>query len=196
VPRFLKPWLDTRLPQKVRIAPVKFNGVSDYCGEIAKVAHLNLSGVRGSDVIAGIGLLDLYGLETCLSFPVGKVSVRQRYTWAKRELERLVDHPNFRQHFAVHEIEAWLLSDADIFPSEVRRDLAAGSKAPERVNFNNPPAQLLHTVYRDRLGRRYQKAVYGPDLFLTLDPERARGKCPYLKSMLDDMVALANSAVI
>jgi len=195
VPRFLKPWLDARLSQRVRIAPVKFSGVSDYCGEIGKVARLNLSGVRGSGVIAGIGLLDLYGLDTCLTFPAGTVSVQQRYDWAKHELERLVDHPNFRQHFAVHEIEAWLLSDADIFPPEVRRDLAAGFNTPEQVDFNNPPAGLLRRAYRDRLGRRYRKAVDGPDLFRLLNPDRACAKCPYVKTMLDDMLALAKNAV-
>jgi hypothetical protein len=153
VGNFLKRWLDARLPQRVRIAPIKFNGVSDYCGDIAKKVHLDLSPVRGSDVIAGIGLLDLYGLEPSLTFPPGIVSVQQRYDWAKRELERVVDHPSFRRHFAVHEIEAWLLSDADIFPREVRRDVAAGSNTPEQIHLNNPPAQLLKRAYRERLGR-------------------------------------------
>lgn len=192
VPGFLKRWLDARLPQRVRIAPIRFKGVTDYFGDIRKKVHLDLS--AGRDVIAGIGLLDLYGLEPVLSFPPRIVSVQQRYDWAKRELEQRVNHRLFRQHFAVHEIEAWLLSDADIFPPEVRRDLAAGSKAPERVNFNNPPAQLLHGVYRDRLKRRYQKAVDGPNLFRLLKPDRARSKCPYLKVMMDDMLALARDA--
>ena len=59
-------------------------------------------------------------------------------------------------------IEAWLLSDVDIFPPDVRKDLTAGSNAPEQVNFNNPPAQVLKRAFRDRLGRRYRKAVDGP----------------------------------
>lgn len=29
VGNFLKRWLDARLPQRVRVTPVKFNGVSD-----------------------------------------------------------------------------------------------------------------------------------------------------------------------
>jgi hypothetical protein len=33
---FLKRWLDTRLPVRIRITPVKFNGASDYCGDIKK----------------------------------------------------------------------------------------------------------------------------------------------------------------
>jgi len=194
VPAFLKRWLDERLPQRVRIAPIKFNGVSDYCGEIRKKVHLYLSAARASDVIAGIGLLDLYGLEPALRLPRSVKTVEQRYDWAKRELERSVNHTGFRQHFAVHEIEAWLLSDVGIFPSEIRRDLAGTSNAPEQVNFNMPPAQLLKRAFRDRLGRRYQKAVDGPNLFRLLKPDRARSKCPYLKVMMDEMLALAENA--
>ncbi len=196
IPGFLKRWLDTKLPQRIRITPIKFNGVSDYCGDIRKKVHLDLSPARASDVIAGIGLLDLYGLEPSLNFPPGITTVAQRYGWAKRELEGIVDHPDFHQYFAVHEIEAWLLSDSAIFPSQVRRDLAAGSNSPEHVNFNNPPAQLLRRVYRDRLAHRYRKAVDGPNLFLSLDPDRARSKCPYLKLMLDDMLDLANAVIV
>ncbi len=196
VGNFLKRWLDARLPERVRVTPVKFSGVSDYRGDIRKKVDLNLSTARASNVIAGIGLLDLYGLGPSLTFPLGIVSVQQRYFWAKRELESLVDHPRFRQHFAVHEIEAWLLSDVDIFPVEVRRDLAAGSNAHEQVNFNNPPAQVLKRVYRDRLGRRYRKAADGPNLFRVLDPDRACAKCPYLKAMLEDMLALAKAAIV
>jgi hypothetical protein len=146
-------------------------------------------------VIAGIGLLDLYGLDSALNFPAGIVSAQQRWDWGKQVLEAWVGHPNFRQYFAVHEIEAWLLADKDIFPTKVRRDLTTGSNAPEQVNFDNPPAQLVSRAYRDRLGRRYQKAVDGPSLFASLEPDRACKKCPYLRSMLEEMLALANQAL-
>jgi hypothetical protein len=179
----------------VRVTPVKFNGASDYCGDIAKNARLHLSSIRANDVIAGVGLLDLYGLDSALTFPPGIVLPQQRREWAKRELETRVSHPNFRQYFAVHETEAWLLSDTKIFPSEIRNDLRAASNAPEQVDFNNPPARLLMHAYRDRLRRRYQKAVDGPGLFRLLEPDRACAKCPYLKAMLEEMLALANQAL-
>jgi hypothetical protein len=195
VGNFLKRWLDARLPQRVRVTPVKFNGVSDYYGDIVKNARLHLSSVRANDVIAGVGLLDLYGLDSALTFPPGIVSPQQRWVWAKRDLETRVDHPKFRQYFAVHETEAWLLSDTEIFLPEMRNDLRAASNAPEQVDFNNPPARLLMRVYRDRLRRRYQKAVDGPSLFRLLEPDRACAKCPYLRTMLEDMLALANQAL-
>lgn len=61
LPEFLKRWLDARLPQRVGIKVVRFEGWRDYREEIAKKVELNLGGRAGADVIAGIGLLDLYG---------------------------------------------------------------------------------------------------------------------------------------
>jgi len=196
VGHFLKRWLDPRLPQRVRVTPVKFNGVSDYCGEIAKKVRLHLSSARRGDMIAGIGLLDLQGLDSGLKFPDGMVATQQRWQWAKRTLEKRVARPNFRQHFAVHEIESWLLSDINIFPFGIRRSLAAVSKAPESVNFKNPPSRFLSRIYWAKLRYKYQKAFDGPALFEQLDPDRACAKCPYLKAMLEDMLALAKAAIV
>jgi hypothetical protein len=196
VGNFLKRWLDQRLPERVRITPVRFNGVSDYCGDIVKKARLHLSSARMGGVIAGIGLVDLQGLDSALKFPDGMVAMQQRREWAKRKLEKLVARANFRQHFAVHEIESWLLSDINIFPFGVRRSLAAASKAPEAVNFKNPPSRLLSRIYWAKLRYKYQKAVDGPDLFEQLDPDHACAKCPYLKALLEDMLALAKGATV
>jgi len=158
------------------------------------VANLRLSGADVGEVIAGIGLLDAYGLDRALSFPSGVSSVASRCSWAKREIEERVNHAKFRQHFAVHELEAWLLSDVRIFPREVSRRIAAKTASPESVNLDEPPARLLEKAYRDGLRCGYKKAVDGPDLFQFLDPNVAYEKCPALKSMLDDMLALARTA--
>jgi hypothetical protein len=61
LPDFLKHWLDPQLAEPVGVRPVLFNGWSDYVRGISSKANLNLSGKSGADVIAGIGLLDLYG---------------------------------------------------------------------------------------------------------------------------------------
>jgi len=58
---FFKRWLDPRLAQRVGISVVRFNGWSHYLSDIKSRAELSLSGKSGADVIAGIGLLDLYG---------------------------------------------------------------------------------------------------------------------------------------
>ena len=190
---FFKRWLDPRLPQRVGIKPVRFEGWRNYDDEIAKKAHLNLSGKAGADVIAGIGLLDLYGPDL---YPPDKTGADERRIWGKAHLEKRVAHPKFRQHFAVHETEAWLLADPQILPRKVKESLPGRSAQPESVNFDEPPAKLLERLYRDRLKRSYKKVADGADLFATLSPDRAYERCPYLKLLLDDMLALAKQALL
>ena len=42
----------------------------------------------------------------------------------------------FRLFFAVHEFEAWLLSQPDIFPREIKNALQNRIAQPEQVNFD------------------------------------------------------------
>jgi len=139
-------------------------------------------------VIAAIGLLDLYGPTF---YPPDQKSASERYAWAKRHLEEKVGHPRFRQHFAVHETEAWLLSNPENLPDQVRKALPGRCSRPEDVNFDEPPAKLLDRLYRAKLSRRYIKTADGADLFHVLQPEHAARKCPSLQALLDDMLALA-----
>ena len=175
------------------VQPVRFEGVADYYRHIARHVYLRVTNGK-PDVIAAIGLLDLYGLDAAIPFPSGVNTKAARYKWAKQHVEEHVNHPKFHQHFAVHEVEAWLLSDANIFPTPVRKVLTPKSSAPEDINFDEPPARLLSHTYRQKLRSRYKKAVDGPNLFQSLDPDIARAKCPCLKAMLDDMLALSRQA--
>ena len=191
-PGFLKRWLDPKLSQPVGIKSVRFEGWHDYVDEIAKKVALNLSGQTGSDVIAGIGLLDLYGPTL---FPDEVSTVDQKFVWGKRHLEEnIVKHERFFQHFAVHETEAWLLSDHTIFPNAVRLGVQKISRSPESVNFDEPPSKFLKRLYREKLDKSYKKVTDGTNLFKDLMPERAYDKCPYLRKLLDDMLSLAKKA--
>ena len=105
-----------------------------------------------------------------------------------------VGQPNFRQFFAVHETEAWLLSASGIFPPEVKKALPPKIATPEAVNFDLPPAKLLDKLYKEKLKRSYKKVTDGAELFAQLDPVTAYNRCPYLKLMLDDMLLLAQEA--
>ncbi|PTL77693.1 DUF4276 family protein [Vitiosangium sp. GDMCC 1.1324] len=192
LPEFLKRWLDARLPQKVGIKIVRFEGWRDYDGESAKKVELNLGGKVGADVIAGIGLLDLYGPTF---YPADKTTAAARYEWAKAHLEKKVGHERFRQHFAVHETEAWLLADPTILPGAVSKALPGKSHQPETVNFNEPPAKLLERLYKEKLGRSYKKLIDGANLFAELSPDVAQAKCPYLRRLLQDMLVLAQAAM-
>lgn len=187
---FFKRWLDPQLSRPVGIKIVRFEGWNEYYREIATKVSLNLSGRAGEDVIAGIGLLDLYGPTF---YPGNARTVEERYDWARRHLEQRVGHSRFRQHFAVHETEAWLLPHPDL-PREVRSALPGRCAHPERVNFDEPPAKLLSRLYWEKLGRTYRKVIDGSNLFQTLAPEQASAKCPYLKRMLDDLLDLAREA--
>lgn len=148
---------------------------------------------QAREIIAVIGLLDLYGLPKNF-FPANLSGFNDRYAWAKQELESRVGQSNFRQFFAVHELEAWLLSDPNIFPKEVKEGFPASIANPETVNFNQPPAVLLEKLYGAKLKKSYQKPVSGRNLFAKLDPAVAYQKCPRLKEMLDEMLRLAQNA--
>jgi hypothetical protein len=189
VPQLLKRWLDPRLAKPVGIKVSRFEGWSDYARDIRKKVELNLSGKSGSDVIAGIGLLDLYGPAI---YPDQYADAASRLAWAKEHFERLTGHSRFRQHFAVHELEAWLLAEPAVLPRAVRNALPA--TPPERVNFTEPPAKLLDRLYTSKLSRRYKKTTDGTNLFRDLDPATAYAKCPNLKLLLDDMLRMANEA--
>jgi hypothetical protein len=192
VPAFLKRWLDPRLPQPVGIKPVRFEGWRHYQSEIVKKVQLNLSGESNKDVIAAFGLLDLYGPSF---YPQDRRTTRERLEWAKSHFECLVGESRFSQHFAVHEIEAWILSDVGIFPREVREKLPATTSRPESINSNEPPARLLDRLYSAVKGRGYRKVIDGTNLLSRLDPAIAYEKCPALKALLDDMLSRARSAL-
>ena len=142
-------------------------------------------------MVGAIGLLDLYGPTF---YPQDRKDASERYAWAKRHLEEKVGHPRFRQHFAVHETEAWLLADPEILPREVRTALPGRCSRPEEVNFEEPPGKLLMRLYRAKLGTKYKKVIDGADLFQSLQPDLAAQKCPYLRTLLDDMLHLAKSS--
>jgi len=99
----------------------------------------------------------------------------------------------FKQHFAVHEIEAWLLSDLKIFPLEVAAGLPEATQ-PESVNLQNPPCKRIKEPFWKRLERKYKKPTDGAKLFAKLDPDVASARCPHLKLLFDDMLQLARTA--
>ncbi len=190
LPEFLKRWLDPRLDRRIGVKAINLSGSGEYVKEVVKMAAKQLNSPQQYGIIAVIGLLDLYGLPR--NFCPDNISgAEDCYSWAKQELEKRVGHSRFRQFFAVHETEAWLLSDPGIFPREVGEAFPSVVTSPESVNFNQPPARLLEKLYQQKLRRSYRKKVDGRNLFSKLDPGIAYQKCPRLKEMLDEMLKLA-----
>jgi hypothetical protein len=188
---FLKRWLDARLDPKVGIQTSKpAGGCCRWVEDMPKKANLYLSDPRAHDLIGVIGLLDLHGP----GHPPGVESSQDRLDWWTKKIEREVNNSRFRVFFAVHDIEAWLLSEPEIFPREVQIELADKIKDPERVDFDEPPAKLLQRIYRKVTGREYKKVTQGTELFRKLDPNVASSKCAQLKKMLDHMLDAATRA--
>ena len=191
LPAFFKRWLDAQLLQPVGIKPVRFEGWSELVKDAPKKATMYLKGPKQNDIVAIVALIDLYGPTF---YPANITTAHERYEWAKEHLENKVDHPKFRQFFAVHETEAWLLSDPNLFPNEIKSALPKSIRQPEGINFDEPPAKLLDRVYELKTKRGYKKTTHGSNLFNKLDPNLAYNKCPRLKELLDEMLKLAKEA--
>jgi len=182
---FLKRWLDRQLPRPVGVQVIRFNGCQDFIKDIPTRARMYLEGPQRTDILAAAGLLDLCGPTF---YPSHATSAQERHAWAVAEIERQVNHPKFRMFFAVHELEAWILSQPQLLPEPVRRSLPGSADHPESIDFDQPPAKLLERLYRSHTGKSYKKRTYGEDLFRKLDPSVAYDKCPHLAQMLDYML--------
>jgi hypothetical protein len=191
LPAFFKKWLDPRLSQPVGIKTVRFEGWQELVKDMPKKVGLYLNGPQTHEIISVIALLDLYGPTF---YPADKKTAKTRYDWAKAHLESQANHPKFRQFFAVHEIEAWLLSDSELFPTEIKKALPKSIQDPEDINFDEPPAKILDRIYKQKTQHRYKKATHGSELFNKLDPNLAYKKCPRFKELLDEMLKLAKEA--
>ena len=185
---FLKRWLDPRLTPPVGVQTVRFDGWAEMVRDAPQKAKMYLNAPK-RDVIAVIALLDLYGLQ--LPYPDTVHSVSEKIAWATEHLEQRVGEDRFRQFFAVHETEAWLLSEPRLFSAEIAKSLKGKTEQPERVNHEEPPAKLLDRLYQSKLGRGYKKVTEARNLFPMLSPDVAYARCPQLRAMLDEMLRLA-----
>ena len=191
LPQFLKKWLDPQLPNPVGIKTVRFEGWPELVKDAPLKAKMHLCGPDKNEIIAVISLLDLYGPTF---YPSKLKESKERYDWAQKNIEDKVNQFKFFQFFAVHEVEAWLLSEPNIFPVGVKRALPKKINHPEMVNFNEPPAKLLERLYPLHVRRSYKKVINGKELFGKLDPSIAYNKCPSLKKLLDKMLYLAKKS--
>jgi len=184
---FFHRWLDPQLPSasKVGITPVKFQGVSNYLDDLPQKVALYLDDGRANFVF---GLIDLYGIPVS-RIELSKYSTIQEKVEAGRAYIRALVpqeyRERFRQHFAVHEIEAWLLAYPEQWPAEVRSQIT--KRPPEQVDFNEPPAKFLKRI----LGGRYKKTTTAMNVFPRVDPQGAINQCPHLKHLVEDMLAVA-----
>ncbi len=190
LPKFLKKWLDPRLDNPVGIKTVRFDGWQELVKDAPLKARMHLSGPGKDDIIAIISLLDLYGPNI---YPDELKKSEERYRWGKEKIEKDVGHEKFVHFFAVHEVEAWLLSQPEIFPLKIKKALSGRIQFPEKVNFDEPPAKMLQRLYSCHMGRSYKKVVNGQALFDKLNPEVVYNKCPGFRALMDTMLNLAKN---
>ena len=187
LPAFFHKWLDPQLPEKskVGITAVKFQGVSNFLDEVPKKVESYLNEGRANFVV---GLVDLYGIPSYRIDLSTYASIRQKVSAARRYIRHLVPsqlRDRFRQHFAVHEVEAWLLAYPERWPATVREQIQ--KRPPEQVDFKEPPARFLKRI----LGGRYKKTVHAKNLFPEVDPQSAIDTCPFLKLLAEDLLTIA-----
>jgi len=192
---FLKKYLGSQLSQPVGIQLVDMGGYGDFKKKVRRKTEMHINGPDRDQLIAVIGLLDLYGPQFSNFYPADQTFARQRYEWGVNYFKRKVNNSNFRMFFAVHEFEAWILSQPKVLPNSVRKLIPQGLQPPEEIDFDKPPSKLLGELYRRAFrSRGYKKVTDGSELFSRLDPKEAYKMCPYLKRMLDGMLALAQGA--
>lgn len=188
---FLRKWLDAKTSKNVGIKPVKFEGWPEMVRDMPKKARMYLDGPAQDDVIAVVALLDLYGPTI---YPASLQDAEARLQWATKNLEEKVADPRFRAFFAVHEVEAWLLSCPDIFPKDIADAVEKRAVAPEQVDFDCHPSKLLDELYRTGINRKYKKVTDGIQLFSKLDPAAAAERCPELRKMFEALLRMAQQA--
>jgi len=185
----VRKWLDARLkPNHVGVKPIDLKGFGNFVKEIGRKARLHLNGPDRDKIVGAVGMLDLYGPNI---FPDRLKTSADLYNWGKSTIEKEVSHESFRMFFAVHDVEAWILSQPDLLPFSVGQESHAKMERPEEVNLHEPPAKLLTRLYRSEKKDQYKKLVHGKQLFDQVDPEIAYQKCPHLKDMLDEMLKMA-----
>ena len=189
--KLIRRWLDKKLePKRVGVRPINLKGAGNFAREIPRKAPLHLEGSDRHKVIAVIGLLDLHGANIV---PGTSSNPEDLCRQGKSKIEKAVNHDKFRMFFAVHDVEAWILSQPEILPTPVAADLR-GIASPEKIDLETPPAKMLERLFLKHTKTSYRKVVDGEKLFDELDPEVAYQKCPHLRLMLDEMLELAKRA--
>ena len=101
---------------------------------------MHLEGPKQTEILAVIGLMDLYGPRF---YPGHLSTADERHQWAKEHFEKQVGLDRFRMFFAVHEFEAWLSSQPDIFPRDIQ-NLMRGKFGPAREDqFRSTTSQAV-----------------------------------------------------
>ena len=189
---FIHQLLTRKLPDAPQVQTVNMGGKDSYLKEVAaRVQRYAAQEIA----LAMFGLLDLYRFADNLKgFDYSPNSTVAEKVGQAREHVVSKIAPQFRsqfhQHFAVHEFEAYLLSDPKVFNSIDISDL---TDEPEAVNFDSPPSRRLIQRY-EAIGREYRKQTMARFLLPKVDPTLVYEKCLYFRAMIDEMIETVSQA--
>ncbi len=180
---FIKRTLDTN----IKISIINFKGSGNFIKEIKRKVWLQIQSPQKDDIIFTFGLLDWHGFKDKL--PNNVKNMIEGPEAGSQYIENLVHQDKFKMFFAVYELEAWLLSEPDIFPNKIINELKnrISSKRPEEINFNEPPSKLINQLYIKHLNSNFKKVVNGKLLFEELDKNKVLEQCPYFANMISDI---------
>ena len=193
LPRLVHYFQKSRLgsdPIKIKILNVK--GVGNYVRAIGSNVQIRLD--QGDWFV--FGLLDFYGI----GIPLPKLSatvdnpIEARLKHLEQVIVSRVAEPyrkKFKQHFAVHEVEAWIFADERALSKQLAGARVPSEAHPEELNTGNHPAKRLASLY-SKHGQTYIKSVDGPLLLKAGEPELIYDKCPHFRLFIDDVLEACN----
>lgn len=100
-------------------------------------------------------------------------------------------HNRIEVHFAVQEIEAWLIADPDGFCSvykraprqllmEVRQLVPEGQSPEVVINCAPKPSEYLEKIAHQH-DRQYRKTIDGPQALSLVNPDLVASRCPHFR---------------
>ena len=179
--------LSEKTGQKIGVTAINIKGYGNFIRDLPQKVKKYLTGPDKDEILAVVGLMDLY--KTPYTHEVN-CPIRERILEETRHFEELVLQDRFRMFFAVHEYEAWLLSDFDKFDPSIKSKIASHARNPEEVNTDEPPSKFLKRLYSEYLHREYKKTVDGKVLMGRIDPQKVYEKCPNYRVMFDFFISL------
>ncbi len=178
--------LKKKTGKNIGVTAVNIRGYGNFRRDLPGKVQKFINSPDKGEILAVIGLVDLY------LTPFAKdvhLPVPERIATGRRFFEEQVNQDRFRMFFAVHEYEAWLLSDPDRFDAAIREKISIHAKKPEEVNNDEPPSRYLKRIYSEYLHREYKKTVDGKVLMGRINPEQVYEKCPNYREMIDFLIS-------
>ena len=175
---------------QARLSARSLNGVSAYLTKIGPAVR-NRIDVEGDQVV--FGLIDFYrcGLHFVRPKAQDTDTLARRVEHLESQIHELIPtgcRRHFHQHFAVHEIEAWILSDEEPLHKRLGDSQLGPWPRPEEVNLNKSPSTQIMELYWNKRRESYQKTTDGENLLRKANPDRIYEKCPYFREFVDEVL--------